>query len=176
MTTTPPEAPPAPWIADRLIELAACVCRLLAEDGNGAPCWCGVTLGASATWDGCGECADGGCGMGWVRLVGAVPYSTFPVEEQEFLAATKCGTYTAYAIEVGALRCMPQNEDGQPLDTGTTLDLAVNQTRDMMALRSAILCCTGWDPEWPVLLGAWEPLGPDGGCVGGSWTLSLGEG
>jgi hypothetical protein len=173
VTTTPPEAPPAPWIADRLIELSACVCQMLTTEGTGRPCWCGLTLGVNAAWDGCGECADGGCGMGWVRLDGAYPFTAFPVEETEI--ASTCGTFTGYTIEVGALRCMPQNEDGQPLGPDVTLGLAVDQARDMLALRSAILCCPAW-PDWPVLLGSWQPLGPEGGCVGGFWTFALGEG
>ena len=104
---TLPIAPPA--VALALIDLADCVCSELAETGAGPTCWCGLYPGAAVSWEYCGECGGGTCGMGYVRASGVFPYESFP----EAAIDIHCARPLAWSIEVGALRCFPQPDDGQ---------------------------------------------------------------
>jgi hypothetical protein len=154
------------WIGNRLVDLAACVCDALAERGAGVPCWCGIVPGAEASWVGCTECDSGRCGSAWVRLDGVWPYVSFPNPE----VGLTCAATMGYTVEVGVVRCMPLNDDGSPLDTAESLDVALAGAADMQALLYAISCCFG---DVLHTVDSWVPVGPQGGCVGGYWTLSL---
>jgi hypothetical protein len=159
----------ATWIGSRLIDLSACVCEALAASTNGPVCWCGVVAGEVAL-DACGACDGDACGQAWVRVTGAYPYDTFPVQADD---TTACGTYLAYEVEVGVSRCYPIPEGTETLTEAETLDSALMQIVDMEALRKAVLCCFGTEAK---TLGAWTPAGPDGGCIGGTWAVTIGEG
>jgi hypothetical protein len=150
------------------LDLAACVCTALVERGAGEPCWCGIAPGSEASWVGCTDCGSGNCGSAWVRLDSAFPYTTFPDSEPGLTCTASLG----YTIEVGVVRCMPLNDDGSALDTATSLDVALASAADMMALRHAVECCFG---DTLHSLVGWSPLGPQGGCVGGFWTLQVGR-
>lgn len=139
-----------------MIDLADCLCNEL-----GDTCWCGIWPGDEVSWEGC-QC-DEGCGQGWVRLVGTFPYETFPVPTPDI----SCRLPHAYAIEVGALRCMPvADTDGSVPSPETLAITAMIQYRDMNALYRALKCCDV--PQ--ISVEAYTPVGPDGGCVGGGWT------
>jgi hypothetical protein len=74
-------------------------------------------------------------------------------------------------IEVGALRCFPILEDGEILAPNDMNHLAAEQMQDAHALYRALLCCDA--PS--MVVQAWTPLGPEGGCVGGMWTAFIGS-
>src|SRR5262245_57213126 len=95
-----------------LLDLADCVCTELTAIHP--LCWCGVGPGAEGSWEYCGECPDSSCGMGWVRLATVFPYDFFP----QPVIDDRCTKPLAAAIEVGALRCLPQPADGSILDPG----------------------------------------------------------
>lgn len=147
-----------------MMELAACVCAELATTGAGPTCWCGMYPGAAVSWEYCGECDHDRCGMGYVRFAGAFPYSTFP---QQFLDH-RCTLPLAWAVEVGALRCVPQSTDGSLIDPEAMADVAVNQILDASALHRAIKCC-----GVEAAVATYSPVGPSGGCVGGFWLAYL---
>jgi hypothetical protein len=159
-----PIAVAPPRIALALVDLADCVCAELAETGAGATCWCGLYPGASVSWDYCTECSGGACGMGYVRFAGVFPYDSFPVPTVDF----HCAKPTAYALEVGALRCMPQPGDGELADPTTMIEVSLGQLMDAEALYRALKCC-GLD----IAVERYQPVGPEGGCVGGFWTAYL---
>lgn len=160
-----PIALPVPKAIEAIIDLAECVCGMLATEGAGETCWCGLYPGAEVSWEYCGtECTADACGMGYVRLALATPYEVFPSPAID----DRCTLPMFWALEVGALRCLPVPHDGSVLDVGPMAEVAIGQMLDARALRKAIKCC-----GHSFGLGAWVPLGPSGGCVGGAWTAYL---
>ena len=158
---------PTPYtqrVAIALAQLGECVCEQLATVGAGPTCWCGLYPGATVSWDYCGECSGDSCGMGYVRLATVFPYSQFPIE----VIDDRCTLPTAWAIEAGALRCMPQPPSGEVLAPGPMAEVAIRQVLDAGAIHTALKCC-----GLKVAVNRWQPLGPSGGCVGGSWLAFL---
>lgn len=153
--------PPA---APVILDLVECVCDRLTAEGAGRPCWCGLLPGLEVSWDYCAECDNGTCGMGWVRLASVFPYNVFPIQSLE----VGCALPLAWAVEVGALRCMPTS-DGMLPDPSITAEAAAAQYADAYALYRALMCCNA--PL--VAAGIYTPTGPQGGCVGGFWTAWL---
>jgi len=43
---------------------------------------------------------------------------------------------------------------------------------DKLAVRYVIMCCFGIEPKDLVVEG-WDPVDPQGGCVGGVWTIRI---
>lgn len=149
-----------PSIVLALDALAACVCEMLATEGAGPTCWCGMYPGADVSWEYCGECSGGKCGMGYVRMGGVFPYATFPLA----VVDDRCVKPLAWAIEVGALRCLTIPEDGSIASPAEMAEVTIKQMLDATALYKAIKCC-----GLEIAVEAYRPSGPAGGCVGGSW-------
>lgn len=147
-----------------LLDLVTCVCNELQTTGAGPTCWCGVYPGTMVSYEFCGECQNGACGMGWVRPSGIFPYATFPVPSLE----SGCINPLAWTVEVGAVRCLPTPSDGALPSPDELLDVTTSQMADAFALYRALRCC-----GIEVAAQAWTPVGPDGGCVGGQWTAYL---
>lgn len=143
-----------------LLQLADCVCTELATTGAGPTCWCGLYPGQAVSWEYCAECSGERCGMGYVRLAGVFPYSSFPQQ----IVDDRCTLPLAWAVEVGALRCLPQPAGGEVLDPTSMSEVAIAQALDASALHRAIKCC-GIDAA----VQSYLPVGPSGGCVGGFW-------
>jgi hypothetical protein len=143
-----------------------CVCTALTERGQGPTCWCGLWPGADVAWDYCGECSDDGkCGMAYLRPDIAFPYSTFPFAEPD----TNCKRPIGYRFEIGVVRCMPtMNEDGELPSEAEIREATLGLMLDQHALLCAIRECRA---PGLVSLEGWTPAGPEGGCVGGAWTI-----
>lgn len=155
-----------PLITPYLVALEECVCTMLTEQGAGPLCSCGVYPGGIPAFDGCDDCGNGVCGMGYVRIATAFPYDIFPNPTLD----PNCRREIAWQVEIGALRCMPTAHDGYALDQETLAEVWVGQMLDAQAIANAVMCC-----DLPVVsLGAYVPVGPDGGCVGGFWTAWIG--
>jgi hypothetical protein len=155
---------PPQLVAMQMMELKNCVCEALAEFGGGELCWCGLYPGQQVSWEYCGECAGDVCGMAYVRLAGVFPYDVFP----EAVIDQRCVRPLAWEIEVGALRCIPQRPDGEPLDQRSMNEVALHQINDAYAIYWAMRCC-----GIELAVGSYVPVGPEGGCVGGFWTAFL---
>ena len=155
---------PPQMVAAHLYALAEEVCSALTVHGAGPTCWCGMYPGAVVSWEHCGECAGGVCGMGYVRLAAVFPYDNFP----EPMVDDRCIRPLAWQVEAGALRCLPQPSDGEPPTAEVTTEVALNQIADAYAIYWA-LRCTGLD----IAVGSYFPVGPAGGCVGGYWNAYL---
>ena len=152
-------APPAISLA--LVDLAECVCAELAVTGAGPTCWCGLYPGEAVSWEYCENCGADTCGMGYVRLAGVFPYDTFPLPTID----ERCVRPLAWAVEVGALRCVPQPASGELLDPVSMSEVVLRQTLDAAALHRAMKCC-GQD----IAVERYVPVGPAGACVGGFWV------
>lgn len=157
---------PAPLVIEPvLLDLVTCVCNELTTTGAGPTCWCGVYPGTAVSWEFCEGCDNGTCGMGWVRPSSIFPYSTFPLAILE----SGCRAPLAWSVEVGALRCLPTTADGQLPSPDVLLESAAEQLADAYALYRALRCCDNVE----IAAETWNPLGPEGGCIGGYWTAYL---
>jgi hypothetical protein len=147
--------------------LTDCVCETLATKGGGPTCWCGLFPGAEVSWDYCGECSGGTCGMAYVRLVSVYESQQFPQQDP---LPSNCGAPLVAELAIGALRCIPVAErDGSLPDEAALLEAGLATFADMAAIRTAVMCCDMDERE--VALGTYTPLGARGGCVGGEWTV-----
>jgi hypothetical protein len=148
-----------------LAELSECLCDALAKDGAGRTCFCGVVPGASPSWDYCGECDGGLCGMGYIYVESVYPSSSFPVQD----ASSRCTVPFAARLGIGALRCAPiADESGALPDVDEMSEAFLGMNADMGAILSAIMCCSAIDEY---ALEQWRASGPQGGCVGGEWQV-----
>lgn len=158
------------WIGQRLIDLSAC----LASELTKPTCWHGVWSG-EVPYAACGECDLDRCGMSYVRLTAAFPSTSFPVLD-EGGEGGRCTSPLAYEVEIGVLRCLPAPDaDGSmpPPDDFSASNLLVQE--DMEAMLRAVQCCLS-DGTVEHQLGQYQPLGPDGMCVGGAWPVTLARG
>jgi hypothetical protein len=147
--------------------ITECVCVALAKQGGGPTCWCGLFPGTEVSWDYCGECSSGACGMGYVRLISVYESQQFPQQDP---LPSNCGAPLVAELAVGALRCIPvADRDGSLPDEAALLEAGLATFADMAAIRSAVQCCDLGDREFA--LGTYLPLGARGGCVGGEWTV-----
>lgn len=146
----------------RLDEVGAPVCRAFWHPG------------ATAPWDACGQSDAGAEGQAWVAVNRIYPSDSFPVET---IDAHRCFPRGfAAEVTVGVLRCAATIDDhGQAPSADEVTDDALKVSRDRAVALDAIVCCLiGPDADpGEYRLGSWTPLGPDGGCVGGTWTVTV---
>jgi hypothetical protein len=163
--------PPSDYTEDTdiwplMVELRDCLCETLTTRGlMPGDCFCGIVPGQQATWDYM-------TGMAWVRLDSVVPSAVFPNQSFDL---NNCGTTLAAEIEVGVIQCTPgPSADGSPPSQLQQFESSRLQIATMAAIRSAILCCDD-NSDLDLILGAYEPQGPNGNLVGGTWRVSVGR-
>lgn len=144
-------------------------------DGFDVPvCRAFLAPGQQVPWDTCCECPSGSEGQAWVAVERMYPVAPFP---QQDAGAQRCHP-TEYAadIVVGILRCAHTVDDqgNAPAAAVVTGD-AAKVARDRKIILDTLLCDFLDDDADPgtFRLGAWTPLGPGGGCVGGSWSATI---
>ena len=148
-----------------MVQLQQCLCETLTTRGlMPGDCFCGVLPGDQVIW-------DYKEGMAWVRLATTYPTTTFPNIDNTLRGSCTAGL--GATLEVGVLNCAPGISASGNLPTefdqfeATRLQLAT-----MRAMHQAITCC-GFDLA---ILGQYQPLGPQGGLVGGFWLVDVGPG
>jgi hypothetical protein len=152
-------------LATIVSQLTDCLCELLETEGGGPTCWCGFYPGAQPSWDYCGECSGGSCGMGYVSIVSVFPSQTMP----DPAVASGCAMELAVTLRVGAMRCVPvADEQGMLPDEGAMLESGLAIMADMGAIHKAVACCIPG-----AFVGAYVPQGARGGCAGGEWTVTV---
>lgn len=151
-----------------LIELGQCVCDEIAKAGLlGDVCFCGV-VGGAATESMIGPRGEG---MAWVRVVNVYPSTTFPAITQA--VNQSCSAPLVAEVEVGITTCAPQpRTSASNVSAEDWLNAVRKQMAGMAALRRAIECCL---PQEDKVLGQWNPLGPAGGEIGGTWRVYIGQ-
>jgi len=143
-----------------MIALQQCLCETIEARGLPSVCFCGVVPGSTAVFDYSDE------GQAWVRLSTAVPSLVFPAQDQSLRS---CSAPLAYQFEVGIVRCAPMlADDGSPPSLEEQFEATRLQMADMDAIRYAIECCL---PHASKVLGTYTPYGPQGGALGGWWTV-----
>lgn len=161
------EIPPDDFIDDdtvwpKMIMLSQCLCEeLTARRLKPGDCLCGVVPGAQLIH-------DYNEGQAWVRLANTYPSAVFPQRDNR---PNNCAVGLAATLEVGVMQCAPGITASKNLPTQQDL---FEQTRlqmaTMTAMRKAIQCCDFGDD---VVLGQYDPSGPQGLLVGGTWTLDI---
>jgi hypothetical protein len=154
-------------LADALDELLDCaeesltepVCKVFIHPGPGAP------------HDVCSATAHGD-GQLWIAHTGSQPGWPTP----NGLPAT-CKTMWTETIELGIVRCARGkiNDQGEPPAADLITEDSQRQDDDRVALRNAILCCFAIEGRDLLIIG-WEPIPPQGGCVGGVWVIQIRDG
>lgn len=169
MTTI--DAPPlredvAIWPA--LASLTSCLCQEIVASGLPEVYICTPLPGEQIA----AEYVSEDAGMAWTRLVSAFPSTTFPAQ-----ALVGCFAPLAFEVELGVLYCAPEpGADGSPPDMAAQFDATRLQVAAMAAMRRALLCCFPTGNSKDLILGPYAPIGPDGGVVGGTWTVWVAEG
>jgi hypothetical protein len=152
----------------KLLAISQCLCAEITTRELPEPCFCGVIHGNLAPADYCNSGGNGN-GMAWVRLVGIAEQQGANPAEFSY-----CGTPLEAVIEVGILRCaLVIGEDGSLPTEEEQLIAARVAAADMAASLSALRCCVN---KKDVRVLSWQPVGPEGGCVGGAWTAVLQSG
>lgn len=155
-----------------ILDLLTCPCGdCLTDDCQLVPQPCRVVLspGLNVAWDSCGASGDGECGCGggkegqlWANIT---TMETVP-------DAGNCERII-WTADVGIVRCAATlDDDGNPPEVEAEEHDAWQQAADADRIRYAIRCCESRsDAIRDVELVTWTALGPDGGCVGGAWTI-----
>lgn len=155
-------------VAPVLTALRDCLCTELARSMFGPVCRCVITHNStSPSMDGCDcTCEPEGVGDAWVRLVRLEPeVSLNPVSNQG------CAPGWQAVIELGAYRCYQLTESGEPLPEEEETQLAYRLLSDMNAMLR-VLCCPVL-ADYSLGVDFWLPLGPAGGCAGGSLQIRV---
>lgn len=155
------------------VELLECLCAQLELTVGGPVCRCCLAAGAGVPADFCCDCG-GGHGQAWVRVARIYPTTArFPNAQVE---PDKCALgMWAVELELGAYRCAA-TVDGRgnpPSCERVTRDAEVILD-DAAAMRRAANCCfRAGEVGRQLMVGQWQPYGPDGGCIGGSMVVTV---
>lgn len=145
----------------------------LEDSGIQISCFVGVVAGAGVE----SALSETECGaMGFIHLLNAYPSSSFPAADE----AAACAAPLAATFEIGLWRKTPAPERNKIAPSKAQWFEATRLSFvDMAACRRAVMCCvqsyeaeTGEDLD--LVMGTWEPIGPEEGVVGGSWSFTLG--
>lgn len=125
-----------------------------------------VSLLISQSFDEC--CA----GLAWVRLAMIYPSSQFPEQDD---SVVKCQLGWAVVVELGVARCAPVGDENHLPSCDEWTTTVNDSTADAAALRRTLMCFRRLDDyrHTAVVPGAWESTTLEGGCVGGTMTLTV---
>lgn len=118
------------------------------------------------------ECCEG---LAWVRPVSIYPSASFPVQDADYRHCWP--VQWAAVLEMGVARCAPTPEASQ-LTSAQEWDAVTHAVLDdAAAMRRAMCCFTMLRPDWMYLIGLWQPIATEGGCLGGTMlvTVMLGD-
>lgn len=148
--------------------LLSCLCSQVALTPGGATCFCGMVPGTQPPMEFCSPCDSDVCGMAWLRLARIFPSNRFPTP---VLEANGCKAPLAYEWQMGVWRCMPtMDTDGNPPGEAAQAMAAAVLIGDAQAMYQALVCCLDKLPR-ELAVGQYTPVGPFGGCGGGTWTF-----
>lgn len=113
------------------------------------------------------ECCTG---LAWVRVANVYPSANFPEPDSE---PSNCGPIQwAVVLELGAARCAPTADAYNVPTCEQWLNVSKAVLDDRAAMVRAV-CCWAADTTAPYLLGQWLPWPTEGGCVGGTMTVTV---
>lgn len=111
-------------------------------------------------------------GLGWVRIAGISG-----VRQLGELDNTACFSQErTVTLEMGVARCAPSSDTASVPTEDQWTDAALKLDEDQGDMEAAI-CCAFGDLEGSlaeeVAVGAYEPFGVDGNCIGGRMTVQI---
>lgn len=117
------------------------------------------------------ECCTG---LGWVRVQEIAPTADPDQADQPDFGPCDV-TGRRITLEIGVVRCNPSGTDVSCEDWTA---LAARMDLDALRMRQAVCCLAGAVVTdsgyvYRVLGGAWTPLESQGGCAGGSMTVTV---
>lgn len=143
------------------------VLDLLTDEVSGCPiqplpCRVATYPGPEVPWDSCEVNAAGDNGQLWANLL-----PTFSIQGEG-----SCQVIT-FQAEIGIVRCAATlDDDGNPPTVQQVALDAAQQAEDADAIYRAVMCCPSRsEAVRSMILSAWRPVGPSGGCAGGIWTV-----
>lgn len=148
-----------------IIDLAGGLEVQFAERGYDKPCILTPMPGEAVALDYCdnGEC---GVGMAWTRLVSIRPSDNVFQQQQQ-----PCPQMYAIEVEVGMMRGAPTWDNGAP-SAEAQMAATIQQMADAGLMLTVLE--TVETPAGDVASSmAYAPVGPEGGCLGGTWTATL---
>ena len=158
-----------------LTSVLDCLCAALEEEGRPV-CWCGVRPMAQIPMDHCS--CDGvpgnSCGQAYVNLAAMFPVDPFP--RQAIALTEQCaGVVMGVQVNAGIFRCLPgMDAHGNPPTVLQMMTATQTQMDDMRTLLRVLMCCDipGVPAKDGRSLGRYTPVGPNGDCGGGFWTIT----
>lgn len=149
---------------DALIQFTGCIGNALEDI-----CSYGLTIGEEYVPfdpDPEDECDDEEvqCSQAWVRVVSVVA-----TKLSESFDGSDCASTLALELEVGVIRCVPIEEDGEAPKASDVLIAALQAMTDMNTIHCAAFGCEVWES---LSAGQWVPFGPLGGQHGGTWSFT----
>lgn len=149
-----------------LIDLAACLCNQIEDNGLPKVCYCGVVPGDAVAVDYISACDDQD-GLAFVRLAQVYPAAAVGVVNQRI---NNCSGGFGLEAEVGIIRSAPPwGEEGEPPSDADNLAGSVQLVEDMAAIVQAIQCCFG-DKGIDYIVQSYRPT-ILGGALGGSFVV-----
>lgn len=103
-----------------------------------------------------------------VFVIGQVPRAVF-VDNFPQAATNGCAGRPAYEMRFTVFRCLPVGEAGNDPDPEEVQDVAQLFVGDERRIRLGI--CRTLSGRYEYNFQTWEGSGPQGGIVGGSWTV-----
>jgi hypothetical protein len=162
--------PPDPvWLAAE--NLLSCVEEALSKYDAPA-CRTFIAPGAAPAWDVCCDCGAGD-GMAWVQIAEVFPSDNFPAVQG---AGMRCNyAENGVRFNIAVIRCAAVLDDqGRPPSSERLTADARKVQRDRAIINEAIRCCYLSDADpGSFVIGTFTPLGPQGGCVGGTTSLQI---
>lgn len=154
-----------------LTDLAACLCATITDTpGVGEVCFCGVIPGDGVVTDyaGCSQWERNG--MAWVRQTLMYPASGIDVVNT---TVNNCASLTGMDIELGMVRPVAVVDDrGNPPTPEEYEAAAAVMNDDAEVMLAAVQCCDRLH-DLDYILGTYQPFGPLGGVVGGTWSVAV---
>jgi hypothetical protein len=99
-------------------------------------------------------------GFAWVRMGTATPLTPGP---------HRCNvTLWELELEMGIVRCAPMGDDQAIVPESAYIASAATLAEDFTAMRRAVCCFGELEPGYDFTVGTYTPVGPEGGCMGGS--------
>lgn len=161
---------------DRVLPVAESLLSCLEEQlsiYDAGACRTFIAPGNAPAWDFCCHCETNAEGMAWVQIASVFPSDDFPSPQTGAMRCKPSGY--GVVMNVGVLRCASALDDnGRPPSSDRLTAEAAKVMRDRAIVNEAITCCFLADADpGTYVIGEWTPLGPDGGCVGGSTQLTV---
>lgn len=156
---------PADLVIGKAESLLSCLESTLSAY-NAEACRTFLAPGGPPPWDTCCDCGTGE-GQAWVQIAQVFPTDNFPTQQT---GAMRCPP-TGFGVQmfIGILRCAATVDDtGRAPSAAKMMEDARKVQRDRAIITEALRCCyLQTEDPGSYVVGAWTPLGPQGGCVGG---------